>query len=175
MKGIARTFLFALFSASLFAAPPGKSVICHHDSEGGFWTPISISDKAVDSHFSNHDDGYPNGATSATGTDLDENCEVVVESCPCFTYEMAMDVTSFPGDCQVFELPDFSEIFYDLWSPFPGYLWVFWDTDEPAIAHCEYQFPPLNISTEIRPEDGVVCSSIAKRAILASFNFCVFL
>ena len=37
------------------------------------------------------------GATSVTGTDLDENCEEVVESCPCWTYEALMEFPFEPN------------------------------------------------------------------------------
>jgi hypothetical protein len=41
------------------------------------WNAIPISNNAIESHFLNHDDGYPTRVTSITGTYLDENCQEV--------------------------------------------------------------------------------------------------
>ena len=77
MKRIIIALLLVLMSAPLLAAPEDKVDICHFDYEGGYWTLITISGNAVESHLTNHDDGFPDTTTSSTGTYLDVNCEEV--------------------------------------------------------------------------------------------------
>jgi len=62
-------------STPALAAKADNVDICHFDMDYGVWKLISISGNAVDMHFTNHDDGLPDGATLGTVTLLDDGCE----------------------------------------------------------------------------------------------------
>jgi len=90
MNRIVITLLLAVISLPALAAETDKVDICHFDLDYGVWKLVSISGNAVEAHFENHDDGLPDGEpTLGTGTELDENCEIVTNACPCFTEEEA--------------------------------------------------------------------------------------
>lgn len=79
--------LVAVFATSLFGASTAmaerlpKIDICHYDEDYGYWVLINVNANSAPAHYENHDDGLPGGATSQTGTELDEDCEPVLPLC----------------------------------------------------------------------------------------------
>jgi hypothetical protein len=62
-------------------AATGKAHICHWQPDNAAWKLIRVGAASVAGHFANHDDAYPGGTTALSGTDLDENCEIVLPAC----------------------------------------------------------------------------------------------
>jgi len=61
-----------------------KSPVCHFQEDAGTWRLTLLPSKAASSHLAKHDDAVPGGTTAMTSTVLDEACQPVVASCPCF-------------------------------------------------------------------------------------------
>ena len=85
---------------------PKKVDICHYSSDEGRWIKINISEKAISSHFENHDDAMPGGSTSG-GTQLDDDCATATTTTcngQCYKYnrktkELSINEPSITSGC----------------------------------------------------------------------------
>ena len=125
MKRILITVLLAVMSMSASAAKKENVGICHFDLDYGVWKLISISGKAVNKHFTNHDDGLPGGETLGTTTLLDDRCEpqpADTLECPCWDDLTRLELLNYingwiednqSGSCNISELSNSYSLGYD--------------------------------------------------------------
>ncbi len=73
--------VFTFASVSGVEATDHITDFCHFHNNG--WNLVSLPEPAIERHLENHDDSFPGGQTSQSGTRLDEECVEVVVVCPC--------------------------------------------------------------------------------------------
>jgi len=84
----------AVSPVAAHAEDPTRTLVCHYDKRGDFFTPITIPAHAVNEHIAKHGDVIPREDFGA-GFVLDENCEELVAGC---SFAGSVTVTTIHAD-----------------------------------------------------------------------------
>lgn len=92
---IAMAMGIGFLNAGIVAAQP-KTDVCHFKYDVGEWQKKEVNVQAAERHLDDHDDAYPGGTTTQSGTELDDDCKQTQTAC---------SLTSLP-DTDSDRLPD---------------------------------------------------------------------